>query len=865
MSRSSSFPFPSRLSHAVCGAVAVLTLSAAAAPAWATGAGEKAAPAGQAPHAITVQPGQSLNDIAAAVTQSRDPTVLANAGRALFDANQQAFMKRDPSRLRLGATLTVPPLNASGAAIVHGASASAAGSAAHAATSAPAVSGTHVAPASHAASPAPAVSGAQVAPAPHAASPAPAVSGAQVAPAPHAASPALAVSGAHAAPAVHAASPALGVSGAQVAPATHAAPSAAGASGVQAAPAAHAGPATDAGMPAKATPSTPVGVSAAQAVPAEGGEGGPHVWSGAIQSAPVAGSDAGVPSAPAGVPAPVNHASPAPAAAAPQPRPSSLQQLLALKNRVLMELQKHGIGKAPAAGPGAGGRSQADAPAPRPGAAVTAAASAASGVPASGGATGTAQAARPAARPAASAAAPSLAAIASQIDWRAVGGAGGVLAALLAGWAWRRRRQARRADQVEGQEAEAAAPSSASGAEPLPTVAPEMSSQPEASGARDASIARAPVTAAKRAAAGVATEAADAFAAQSAADPVPVPAREAAFVSVQQRPTQPEVEQPKAAQTKVEQTKVEQTKAEQTKAGQTKAEQTKVEQTKVEQAKVEQAKAEQTKVEQAKAEQTKVEQTKVEQPRAERLEMEQPRIEQPRVEQPKPEQQQDKQQQDEQQVMEIHNEPLVQGAIDDAPAGQSSAPSAADAQQAFPHDAIEALDSLDMPLPPRTASEPSAMESDASVSGALSIDEKNATNGLASSHPPVAGHESASLHDGEQEGGPLDDDGIRPFTGNGDGAANRPSVLPPLGGAQFGVLKLDFDLDLPSVPGAVLPAFTSAELAKIARNKLDLASEYVELGDLSGARTLLQEVLDANDAGTRDDARALMTKLADAS
>ncbi len=783
MSRSSSFPFSSRLSHAVCGAIAVLTLGAAAAPVWATGT---------APHAITVQPGQSLNDIAAAATQSRDPTVLANAGRALFDANPQAFMKRDPSRLRLGATLTVPPLDASGAAIVHGASASAAGSAAHAATSTPAVSGTRVAPASHASSPTPAVPGSQVAPAPHAASPAPAVSGAHAA---------------------HAASPAPGVSGAQVAPAAHAAPSVAGASDVQAAPAAHAGPATDAGITAKPTPSAPVGVSAAQAVPpAEGGASGPHVWSGAIQSAPVAGSDAGVPSAPAGVPAPVNHASPAPAAAAPQPRPSSLQQLLALKNRVLMELQKHGIGKAPAAGPaaGEGGRSPAAAPAPRPGAAVTADASAASGVPASGGATGAAQAAKPAARPAASAAAPSLAAIASQIDWRVVGGAGGVLAALLAGWAWRRRRQARRADQVEGQEAEAAAPSSAGGAEPLPAVAPELSSQPEASGAQDASIARAPATAGKRAAAGVAAEVADAFAAQHDADPVPIPAREAASVPAQQRPAQQRPTQPKD------------------------------------------------------------EQPKDEQPRAERPEIEQPRIEQQRVEQPKPvqpqiEQQQHEQQQDEQQVMQIHNEPLAKGAIDDVSAGQSSVPSAANGQQAFPHDAIEALDSLDMPLPPRTASEPSASESEASVSSGLSLDEKNATNGLASSRPSVADHEPASLHDVEQEGEPLDDDGIKPFTGNGDGAAARPPVLPPLGGAQFGALKLDFDLDLPSVPGAVLPAFTPAELAKIARNKLDLASEYVELGDLSGARTLLQEVLDANDAGTRDDARALMTKLADAS
>ncbi|MBN3818224.1 pilus assembly protein FimV, partial [Paraburkholderia sp. Se-20369] len=84
----------------------------------------------------------------------------------------------------------------------------------------------------------------------------------------------------------------------------------------------------------------------------------------------------------------------------------------------------------------------------------------------------------------------------------------------------------------------------------------------------------------------------------------------------------------------------------------------------------------------------------------------------------------------------------------------------------------------------------------------------------------------------------------------------------PLGGAQFDALKLDFDLDLPSAPGAALPALTPDELARIARNKLDLASEYVELGDVSGARTLLQEVVDANDAATHDDARALLAKLA---
>lgn len=123
MSRISLFPRQSRLSRAVRAALAILALGAAAS-AWAAGtaAGEAtAAPAsasGPAPLVITVQPGQSLNDIAIAATQSHDPGVLARAGRALFDANPQAFMKRDPSRLKVGATLTVPALDANGAALV---------------------------------------------------------------------------------------------------------------------------------------------------------------------------------------------------------------------------------------------------------------------------------------------------------------------------------------------------------------------------------------------------------------------------------------------------------------------------------------------------------------------------------------------------------------------------------------------------------------------------------------------------------------------------------------------------------------------------------------------------------------------------
>ncbi len=53
-----------------------------------------------------------------------------------------------------------------------------------------------------------------------------------------------------------------------------------------------------------------------------------------------------------------------------------------------------------------------------------------------------------------------------------------------------------------------------------------------------------------------------------------------------------------------------------------------------------------------------------------------------------------------------------------------------------------------------------------------------------------------------------------------------------LGAAGFGALKLDFDTELPPSPAQPLPAFTPADLARIARNKLDLAAEYIELGDL---------------------------------
>ncbi|MFP4906472.1 pilus assembly protein FimV, partial [Paraburkholderia sp. BR14261] len=65
-------------------------------------------------------------------------------------------------------------------------------------------------------------------------------------------------------------------------------------------------------------------MGASAAAPASAGSDS-HVWSGAVQQAPASGASA------QGAKAPVTV--------------SSLQQLLALKNRVLMALQQHGIGK----------------------------------------------------------------------------------------------------------------------------------------------------------------------------------------------------------------------------------------------------------------------------------------------------------------------------------------------------------------------------------------------------------------------------------------------------------------------------------------------------------------------------------------
>ncbi|KVR79628.1 FimV/HubP family polar landmark protein [Burkholderia ubonensis] len=670
MSRISLFPRQSRLSRAVSGVLAILALGAVA-PAWAAGASDAAATAAgaAAPLTITVQPGQSLNDIAIAATQSHDPGVLARAGRALFDANPQAFMKRDPSRLKLGAALTVPALDATGAAIASGASAASVTTAA----SAGAASAPHPASAAHAAS---------------------------------------AVQGAPAASAVHPAQ----ASDAHAAAATAGASAAVGASGPGAEPAAQ-----------------------------QAGASGPHVWSGSIQAAPSSASEAVAPSTP-GVPAAGSHAAPgaAPVAAASQARPSSLQQLLALKNRVLMELQKHGIGKPAATGAAAdAGRPQAPS-APRPAAGdagASAAAPGASEAAATGGAAA-AQPQTPPVRPVTTTGA------AGRVDWRPVAAAGAAAALLVAGFMWRKRRNARRG-----------AAEAASGADDVkPSVVEALPIQPETPVSRDA--------------------AADVHLAAATAEAVEVHEAHDAQVA-----------SPSAEPAHVDSTPHEHD------AGEV----------------------------------------------AEAMDAGH-----------------DKQQPADTLVDAPADKPLEAPAH--APADAPAAP-AADTHQALMQSAIAALDSLDMPLPPRVSDEASLSTTEPAPKAGLFVDDKSATNGQSAARPPVGAGDQTPEQPAEQEEEPECDGGAT-LPGR-SGATSSAPAFAPLGGAQFGALKLDFDLDLPAAPGAAPPALTPDELARIARNKLELAGEYVELGDLAGARTLLQEVIDANDAATRDDARALLAKLAD--
>ncbi|PRE57282.1 FimV/HubP family polar landmark protein [Burkholderia multivorans] len=736
MSRISLFPRRSRLSRAVCGALAVLALGAAAST-WAAGTGDAPAPAvasgNPAPLTVTVQPGQSLNDIAIAATQSHDPAVLARAGRALFDANPQAFMKRDPSRLKVGATLTVPALDASGAAVAAG-------------VAAPGAS------------------------------------------APAAASSAAAASGAAAA-AQHAASAAHGASApAAAAPIQH--PAASGVAHGASAPAgaSFVAPSSDAAAARGASAADTASAAAAAA-----GASGPHMWSGTIQPAPSSASDAGAQSSQYVQPTSGAHApaGAAPAAAASQPRPSSLQQLLALKNRVLMELQKHGIGK-PAA---------TTAPvAPAPTAPVTprapddAGASSAAAASGADAASGTAASAVSPAAPSVQASAPVVATPPANrgepIDWRPAALAGAAVVVLAGGLVWRKRRKHRHAEAVAAGSADDASPSAE---QALPI-------EPETPVSRD-----------------VVSDVNFAAVASAAAEAV-APTNEVASTPEAAKPEESNREAANREAANREAANREPTSSEATNR--------------------EAAESQAQNREAANPEPTNSLDDRP-QPSSSTLEPVHPTDGAPLPHDAKP---------------AFDAEPTAPLASS-VPVADAAASSTTDPQHAaLMQNAITALGSLDMPLPPRAAGETPSSSDD--PEGA-----HIATNGQTAPRPPVGANDMSTEHPADHEDElEWDDDAPHADTSARPAA---PSPLSPLGGAQFGALNLDFDLDLPSAPGAELPALTPEELARIARNKLDLAAEYVELGDLSGARTLLQEVVDANDAATRDDARAMLAKLSE--
>ena len=165
------------------------------------------------------------------------------------------------------------------------------------------------------------------------------------------------------------------------------------------------------------------------------------------------------------------------------------------------------------------------------------------------------------------------------------------------------------------------------------------------------------------------------------------------------------------------------------------------------------------------------------------------------------------------------------------------------APKGFPREAVDAFDGLDFGLPPRIdlgAIEPSLGSLDKHPVVDPEIAAREAIAPLAPAPQHVADEIAAGT------------------AGAGAGAG----AVAGLGAARFGALNLDFDLELPPSPAQPLPLFTPEDLGKIARNKLDLASEYIELGDLAGARALIHEVIEANDTTTRSEARAMLSTLA---
>jgi len=706
-------------SQQIAAAAAIVFASALSIPDAAFAQTASAAAAASAPSdsgaggpQFTVHPGQSLNDAAVALTQSHDRTVLARASKAIFDANPNAFMSHDPSRLRLGAVLNLPAVDSTGAPV--GASAAATASATSA--SAPAEASAAAANTTAAAS-------------------------------------AATVTGASAA-----------------------ASASASASAVQ--PASSAAAETAPASAANAQGGS--GAAAATAAPASG----THEYTGAI-SAPA------VSTAPA--------ASGAQAESQAHPQVSSLQQLLALKNRVLMELQKHGIGKQPASTDNTAAPNGA---VPASGAAAVAGANGQQGAPSAG-------------------AHPANGAADNQPGYLGIAAAvGAALVALLAGVTmWRRKKAAREQAEADARLQDLAV------VEPLPhveTTAPHTQHE-------EPPVAEAETRSEPEAFDTASTQAGLAAAAALGADALP---RESMDHAREQEHDAEAAEQEHAAR------EHELNADDLAKPHAVEAEPHDLSHDEVPVLDQElEAAPNDVKLELGPVASTAVPEPVFEPPVESTappiaLEHVEPAAQHEQLIEPLPE----------------HDEVVAKAG---APAVPEALPLGAPPPLEpavpfeFPRDAMRALDSIDdFALPPRsgTAASETAETPDAALAPHVT-------------QPVVEPEITARQAVPESTPTPFAADEIVAGTA---GAA----AVAGLGASRFGALSLDFDLELPASPAQAVPGFTPEELARIARNKLDLASEYIDLGDVVGARTLINEVIESNDVDTRADARALLSTLA---
>ncbi|SAL63178.1 transmembrane protein [Caballeronia choica] len=186
----------------------------------------------------------------------------------------------------------------------------------------------------------------------------------------------------------------------------------------------------------------------------------------------------------------------------------------------------------------------------------------------------------------------------------------------------------------------------------------------------------------------------------------------------------------------------------------------------------------------------------------------------------------------------------------------------------FPREAIEALDSLGLGLPPRrgmpaASSAPSPVTPQPLVEPTTPSHARDADTQPPITPEPVKPQPVAEPGVLRRQSESVAEPAQLPSAATEiEAGTSGPASVAGLGAPSFGPMSLEFSLDLPSNHTDPLPAFTAEQIATIAHNKLELAAEYIDLGDLSGARTLLQEVLDSNDPATYHQAAALLSTLA---